>query len=227
MKIVIHKDLVQQLLRWTQYVLLAGGVAMLGYCGFVLVDSWLYQTRMSQEFEHRLEEESPGFRAAVDAREPAPLAAPAVIGPDGVIGRLEIPRLGISVVVSEGIASKTLRHAVGHIENTALPGEIGNVGIAGHRDTFFRPLKDIRRDDGIIVTTLGGKYHYRVVSTEVVSPYEVGVLDATGGEVLTLVTCYPFYFVGSAPERFIVRAERSGSFEEASRALTELPLTRR
>jgi len=82
------------------------------------------------------------------------------------------------------------------------------VGISGHRDTFFRPLKDIRQDDIITLTTLGGEYRYRVLSTKVVSPYDVWVLDPTSTEVLTLVTCYPFYFVGSAPDRFIVRAER-------------------
>jgi sortase A len=91
---------------------------------------------------------------------------------------------------------------------TALPGQRGNVGIAAHRDTFFRPLRNIQRDDVIVLTTLRGEYRYRVVSTKVVSPYDVEVLNSDGTEILTLVTCYPFYFVGSAPERFIVRAER-------------------
>jgi sortase A len=88
-----------------------------------------------------------------------------------------------------------------------LPGQLGNVGIAGHRDTFFRPLRNIRQGDMIALTTLEGEYRYRVVSTSVVSPSEVSVLRPTGEEVLTLVTCYPFYYVGSAPERFIVRAK--------------------
>jgi sortase A len=78
----------------------------------------------------------------------------------------------------------------------------------GHRDTFFRPLRNIQRNDIITLTTLGGEYRYRVVSTKVVGPYDIAVLDSDENEILTLVTCYPFYFVGSAPDRFVVRAER-------------------
>ena len=89
-----------------------------------------------------------------------------------------------------------------------MPGQPGNVGIAGHRDTFFRPLRNIQRDDIITLTTLRGEYRYRVVSTKMVSPADVAVLNPDGKEILTLVTCYPFYFVGSAPKRFIVRAAR-------------------
>jgi sortase A len=127
---------------------------------------------------------------------------------DGLIGRMEIPRLGLSVIVMEGTSSATLRRAAGHISGTALPGQPGNAGISAHRDTFFRPLRNIRRDDIITLTTALGEYRYRVVSTGIVSPREVSVLDPTEKETLTLVTCYPFYFIGAAPNRFIVRAER-------------------
>jgi sortase A len=126
----------------------------------------------------------------------------------GVVGRLEIPRLGVSVMVVEGVDDSDLKRAVGHIPGTALPGESGNVGIAGHRDTFFRPLRSIQRDDTITVSSLQGAYRYRVVSTNVVSPKDVQVLDPTGRASLTLVTCFPFEYVGSAPKRFIVHAER-------------------
>jgi sortase A len=126
----------------------------------------------------------------------------------GLIGRIEIARLGLSVMIMEGDDGKTLRRAAGHVPGTALPGQPGNVGITAHRDTFFRPLRNIQMDDVITLTTLQGEYRYRVVSTKVVSPQDVEVLDSTGGEILTLVTCYPFYFVGAAPNRFIVRAER-------------------
>jgi sortase A len=126
----------------------------------------------------------------------------------GLIGRIEIARLGLSVMVVEGDDGKTLRRAAGHVPGTALPGQPGNVGITGHRDTFFRPLRNIQLDDVITLTTLQGEYRYRVVSTEVVSPEDVAVLEPTGGEILTLMTCHPFYFVGAAPNRFIVRAER-------------------
>ena len=133
---------------------------------------------------------------------------PAAAPTSGLIGRIEIARLGLSVMVIEGDDGKTLRRAAGHVPGTALPGQHGNVGITAHRDTFFRPLRNIQMDDVITLTTLQGIYHYRVVSTKVVSPGDVEVLNSTGGEVLTLVTCHPFYFVGAAPNRFVVRAER-------------------
>ena len=134
----------------------------------------------------------------------------------GLIGRMKIERLGISVVVIEGINSKTLQRAAGHIPGTALPGEPGNVGISAHRDTFFRPLRNIKGNDVITVTTPNGEFQYRVVSTQIVKPADVAVLKQTEQEVLTLVTCYPFYFIGSAPDRFIVRAHRIKSNEHAT-----------
>ena len=121
---------------------------------------------------------------------------------------MEIPRLDMSVIVAEGTSEATLRRAGGHIQGTSLPGRPGNVGIAGHRDRLFRPLRNIRQDDVITLTTLEGEYRYRVESIRIVSPSDVAVLNSDGHEILTLVTCYPFYFVGPAPDRFIVRARR-------------------
>ena len=126
----------------------------------------------------------------------------------GMIGRMDIPRLGLSAIVMEGTSTVILRRAVGHISGTALPGQPGNVGISGHRDTFFRPLRKIEPNDIITLTTIGGEYRYRVLSTRVVGPDDVAVLDPGENETLTLVTCFPFYFVGPAPDRFIVRAQR-------------------
>ena len=125
-----------------------------------------------------------------------------------VLGRIEIPRLGVMIAILEGTSAQTLRLGAGHIKGTAFPGEPGNSGIAGHRDTFFRPLRHIERNDLITLTTMSGEYRYRVLSTSVVGPDDVAVLEPGGNEILTLVTCYPFYFVGPAPNRFIVRAER-------------------
>jgi len=145
-----------------------------------------------------------------EAPPPAPPAnAPPVVappGPQSVIGRLEIPRLNLAVMVREGADEGTLSRAVGHIPGTALPGNVGNVGLAGHRDTFFRSLRNIRAEDTIELETTGGTYRYVVKSTRIVTPRDVSVLEASGGETLTLVTCYPFYYVGSAPKRFIVHA---------------------
>ena len=102
--------------------------------------------------------------------------------------------------------TRTLRGAVGHIPGTALPGERGNAGFAAHRDTFFRPLQGVRKGDEVIVTTPRGVYRYSVTGTRVVEPENVSVLDPTKETALTLVTCYPFDYIGSAPQRFIVRA---------------------
>jgi len=193
MKVLI-KTTPKRFLKWTQWTLFAGGILMLGYCGFVLVDTWVFQKQENAALEKFVPQ--------------ALVASPAIVGPDGLIGRIQIERLGISAILLEGTRNKTLRRAVGHIAGTALPGQIGNVGIAGHRDTFFRPLRNVQADDIITLTTPGGEYRYRVVSTKVVSPESVEVLNSDGNELLTLVTCYPFYYLGSAPDRFVVRATR-------------------
>ena len=104
----------------------------------------------------------------------------------------------------------TLNRAVGHIEDTAMPGTDGNSGIAGHRDGFFRGLKDVGPGDAIELETLRGKEVYHVERVWVVYPEDVSVLDATPTRSLTLVTCYPFYHVGPAPQRYIVRAVNAG-----------------
>jgi sortase A len=124
------------------------------------------------------------------------------------LATLRIRRIGVSVVVLEGTDDWTLNRAVGHIADTPKPGSTGNVGLAGHRDGFFRPLKDIAVGDLIEVEAEGRVERYRVQHTWIVTPNDVWVLDPTDTPSLTLVTCYPFYFIGSAPKRFIVRAAR-------------------
>jgi sortase A len=138
------------------------------------------------------------WRQAIGEPVPAPLAV------------LRIPKIRLEVPVLPGTDDHTLDRAAGHIEDTAQPGMDGNSGIAGHRDGFFRGLKDITPGDMIELDTLQGTDVYRVERTWVVKPEDVSVLDPTPTPALTLVTCYPFYFVGSAPERFIVRAVRVG-----------------
>jgi sortase A len=124
------------------------------------------------------------------------------------LGRIEIDTIGLSAMIMEGTDARTLRRAVGHIPGTPLPGQPGNVAITGHRDTFFRPLRNIRKDDEIRLTTLGGSYRYWVDSIKVVAPEDMKVLNNSEDAILTLVTCYPFYYVGPAPKRFVVRAHR-------------------
>jgi sortase A len=128
--------------------------------------------------------------------------------PGEPIGRIEIPRLHISVMILEGTTARILRVAAGHINGTALPGTGGNIGIAAHRDTFFRPLRDVRLNDGIVVTTSYGTFRYIVDAVEIVDPEDVRVLHRTTDPELTLVSCYPFAYLGAAPKRFVVHARR-------------------
>lgn len=121
------------------------------------------------------------------------------------IGRLEIPRIGLNVMVLNGADSSKLRRGAGWLPETGRPGS-GNAVIAAHRDTHFRPLRQIRKGDLVRITTLDARYNYRVEWTAVLDPADTGVLEPTGEPALTLVTCYPFYYVGNAPKRFIVRA---------------------
>lgn len=132
-----------------------------------------------------------------------------------VIGKIEVPRLKVSAVVKEGVDSKTLSRAVGHVPYTSLPGEKGNVGVAAHRDTHFRGLRNVRHGDVIRMTTADGVYLYEVDALKIVWPKNVEVLHPTPEPRITLVTCYPFNYVGSAPKRFIVQGKQVG-FEELS-----------
>jgi sortase A len=125
------------------------------------------------------------------------------------LGVLRIPRIRLEVPILEGTDEVTLNQALGHIEGTAMPASGGNSGIAGHRDGFFRGLKDVGRGDIIQLETLAVKEWYRIESISIVNPADVSVLAPTTAPALTLVTCYPFYFVGAAPERYIVRAVRT------------------
>ena len=201
-------------LLWLQYLLLAAGLSALGYCTLVLAEATIYQSYQNWVFErsllvHRRAGSLPGVSKPLGSSN-GKLAA--VAGVEGFpFGRIEIPRLKYSMMIFEGDDAATLRRGVGHIPGTALPGALGNIGLAGHRDTFFRPLKDLRVHDEIELTTLAGVYRYRITRLRVVQPENVAVLKPTGAETLTLVTCYPFYFIGSAPKRFIVQARRSQS----------------
>ena len=190
----------RRLLLWLERILLVIAIVCLGYYTYVSAETYLYQAYENRELDAIL--------ASAPARAAAPAAASRWPRPANgeIIGRVEIPRLDVSVVVRAGSDARTLQLAVGHIPGTPLPGETGNVGLAGHRDTFFRRLKDIRPDDEIRVDTTHGMFVYRVERTVVVEPTDVWVLDQTDDSILTLVTCYPFTYLGSAPQRFIVRA---------------------
>jgi sortase A len=167
-------------------------------------------------FERSVLTESRDTVAPIEHEAPPPPPRPvkkkrAPVDPDAdptAVGRIEIPRLGVFAFVKEGADSSTLARAVGLVPGTAHPGEPGNMVLAGHRDTFFRPLRKIKLNDRIRMIVPPNTYEYRVQSMRVVEPEERGVLASKGIEELTLVTCYPFRFIGSAPERFIVSAMR-------------------
>lgn len=202
MKLTTEQEMVptrtQRLLRWSQGLLFIVGSLALAYVGFTLLEASLYQASAKRSLEMQIELE----------KEPHDIPPKPAIKPGDVLGRLDIPRLGLSVAVLQGTGSRILRLGAGHIEDTALPGQAGNSGIAGHRDTFFRGLKDIRKDDEVRLQTSTGLFRYQVDWVKVVTPDDMSVLAPTSQSALTLVTCYPFYFVGPAPKRFVVRAHK-------------------
>jgi len=174
--------------------------------GILAIDVWiwshavpaLYQSWQESNFEREVE----------SATSTVPEDAKPAKQSGGSMGRLLIPRLRLRAMVREGDGEDTLSLALGHITNTAMPGEDGNVGVAGHRDTIFRGLRNIRKNDLIVFETRRGRYTYRVEGTEIVKPDKVSVLKASYGKQLTLVTCYPFRYIGAAPDRFIVKARQ-------------------
>jgi sortase A len=192
------------LLKLIERALLVVGILCLGYYGYVSAETMLYQAQENRALDEllmRKDDVSAGPRPETGS------SARRAVAAGETVGRIEIPRLRVSAIIKTGTDARTLQLAVGHIPGTALPGERGNVGLAAHRDTFFRRLRDIQSDDEIRLTTPEGTYTYRVARTDVVDPHDVWVLDPMDHPALTLVTCYPFSYVGDAPQRFIVRAE--------------------
>jgi sortase A len=192
------------MLQHAERLLFAIGVVALAWFASGQIYAAWEQAALSRELETARQAAEAADTAAPEtqrAASPAPLAARALVG------RIEVPRLRLSALAREGVDVRTLRGSVGHVPGTALPGEPGNAAFAAHRDTFFRPLSGIRKGDTVLVTTPDGVHSYRVFGTRVVAPSEVSVLRSGQRSQLTLVTCYPFDYVGSAPQRFIVQAE--------------------
>jgi sortase A len=207
LRIVVPPNRTRKVVR---LLLLLVGVTCLSIFSYSYLYRTAYQLYEGWQFDH--EESAPLSQAhptalpvvLPDPDRAAPRTARSL--PAGVIGRISIPRLHISAMVEEGVDDVTLFRAVGHIPGTALPGETGNIGIAGHRDTFFRSLKDLKPEDRIDVTTHSGSFHYTVDSLSVVEPTDINVLKSSAGQTLTIVTCFPFNYIGNAPRRFIVHA---------------------
>jgi sortase A len=190
----------KSLLRWLERGLLATGAALGVWCAVVLVEA-RYTQRMPIPRLVVTQTVLPG-----EANNPDMHALPAP-APGAWVARLEMPSVTLSTTVLEGTDDRTLSRGSGHIEDTPFPGQAGNIGIAGHRDTVFRPLRNIHLGDALNLTTADRVYHYKISKTLIVGPDDVYVLDPTAHPTLTLVTCYPFEFVGHAPRRFIVQAD--------------------
>jgi sortase A len=177
--------------------------------GLVLIGLWFKNDTQARVFRSG-EAMNRGVTSARGLRQSPGRLFEGVVEPitleSGVFGRIEIPRLGMSALIAEGTTTAQLDRAVGHIAATAFPGQPGNCALAGHRDSFLRGLGELRENDVIHIDTLQGTYTYEVEWSTVVEPRRVDVLDTTPTPSLTLVTCYPFHYVGPAPERFVVRA---------------------
>ena len=193
-------------------VVMALGIAAVAYAGGALAYGDVAQRYASWKFVH--ERRAP---AAVE-RTAAAVDSPPEVRDGDRIGRLEIPRLGLSVMVFQGIEESALLAGAGHVPGTPPPGGDGNVVIAAHRDTYFRKLAGILPRDRIRVVTLRGTYEYVVDSSETVDPDATQVMESRDRDELTLITCYPFYFVGSAPKRFVVHASAVEVFNSAQTA---------
>lgn len=182
------------------------GCCALGYCAFTVIDASRTQSRLARSLEQSRIRTNAANQATVNLPSEHMNKVPAQPG-TSLVARLEIPRLGLSVLVGEGVELRTLLGGLGHVPGTSWPGQRGNVAIAGHRDTFFRPLRKIEMCDEISLDTPASTYNYRVSSFEVVDPHDVNELSFHGKDELTLITCYPFSYIGPAPKRFIVHAE--------------------
>ena len=203
------------LLRWAERLFVIAGAGVLIWCAVLVADSAVAQWNARRLLATMSIPDLP-------AVSPAPSATTGILLPDpspdiglpiaprrgSPIAALSIPRVHLSAVVLHGSDARTLRRGPGHLEHTALPGESGNAVIAGHRDSFFWPLRNVQLGDDVFVDTPGKRVHYRVTLLRVVDPHNLGVLEPTGDATLTLITCYPFWVVGHAPDRLVVRAIR-------------------
>jgi len=186
------------LLLWISGLCLVCGVSALGWYFYTQAVAHIFQRREALQFDVPAAEQLRGQQRNCRFRK-------ATRGES--IGRIDIASLGLSVVVLEGDDPRTLRLGAGLVPGTARPGQAGNIAIAAHRDSFFRPLRDIRQGDLIQFTTNRGSDTYAVEWVKVVNPGDTQVLAATREPTLTLITCYPFNYIGPAPERFVVRAK--------------------
>jgi sortase A len=214
-------------MRW---LLALCGVACVGFYGYSLANQHIYQSYENWAFDQQIAGRTVSFTdwlrertplgtymtrassttaTAVKPAKPTETPRGTPLAEGTVVGKVLIPRLHLSAIVLQGVEDDTLARGAGHVPSTAMPGQSGNFAIAAHRDTLFRPLRNIQKNDDVTFQSATGSYTYQVFSTQIVLPSDVGVLrpPPDGGKWLTLITCYPFYYIGSAPKRFIVQAK--------------------
>jgi sortase A len=177
---------------WIESCLWLAGCVALGYSAFLWGRAAYDQAQGNWALDHFAERTTTPIGSAEGS----------------LVGRIEIPRLALSAVVFEGTSDDTLARGVGHLRGSARPGMGGNLVLAGHRDTFFRDLRGIKAGDEVTIKAPEGEFQYEVESTAIVYPNQTEVLKPSGDATLTLITCYPFRFIGNASERFIVRATK-------------------
>lgn len=194
------------------YMLIGAGMVLLFLGGRDVYEARIGQAQAQRAFEQ------------TDVERPSPFTSHRQTEPSISLGdalaKLSIPRLHAQLFVVEGDGAPQLRRGPGHVVGTVMPGQEGNCIIAGHRDTHFRVLKDIRKGDEIVLQTRAGRYIYRVEGTQVVSPSDTASLKPTRDAELHLITCYPFYYLGSAPKRFVVQAELQDNPSQRASAAT-------
>lgn len=186
------KPIAAWLAQFVEYALLGIAIGCFGMYGYESVEARRFQAEQTAAFEKAAKTQ----------------IAPTHVRAGGLVGMLDVPRLALTTPVVEGDDDDTLKRAVGHLPDTPMPWETGNSALAGHRDGLFRPLKDVKVGDEIRFRTTRDEFIYRVTKTSIVMPDDVSVLAPQSEPSLTLITCYPFYYVGSAPKRFVVQAER-------------------
>ncbi|MGB9335925.1 MAG: class D sortase [Candidatus Acidiferrales bacterium] len=212
----LRAAILHALRKMIEAVLWTIAVVALGWFAYVQADAYFFQQdqnrrmnallRRSAESAAVEKESAPSTtRATPDGVMPAPTTSVRILRGD-LVARIDIPRLKVSEAVIEGDDTDTLRHAVGHIPGTALPGEPGNIGLAGHRDSFFRKIGELKDGDTLILETARGTFSYHVAKHAIVAPSDTSVLNSTDEPALTLVTCYPFRYIGPAPKRYVITA---------------------
>ena len=197
----------RNVVRAFEFLLLAVAVVCLSWYGWRMYEIANEEARLNAEVARVLADVRPPPRVRGRGRGRGRAPAPALPA-NGIIGKLEIPRLNLSAPIKTGDDESILDASVGYLPDTPLPWMPGNSALASHRDRLFRPLRFIRKGDTIKLSTTHGVLNYRVLKTMIVNPEDVWVLKPIPKVSLTLITCYPFYFVGHAPNRFIVQAEK-------------------